>query len=62
MNSSKFLMANLSLQSQKSLDVVQTSTIEKSINLDGNSKINDYTVIKTLGSGSFGKVKLVENS
>ena len=55
-------MANLSLQSQKSLDVVQTSTIEKSINLDGNSKINDYTVIKTLGSGSFGKVKLVENS
>lgn len=44
------------------LEVVQTSKLEKSVDTEGNAKINDYTLTKNLGSGAFGKVKLAQKS
>ena len=42
--------------------MVQTSKLEKTIDNEGHSKLNDYTLISNLGSGAFGKVKLAQNS
>jgi [calcium/calmodulin-dependent protein kinase] kinase len=47
---------------QQTLEVVQTSKLEKTIDIEGNSKINDYKVLSNLGAGAFGKVKLAQNS
>jgi serine/threonine protein kinase len=43
------------------LDVVHTSKLEKSVDNDGNSKINNYIVSRKLGQGAFGKVKLASD-
>lgn len=42
-------------------DVIQTTKITKSTDKYGNCSINQYSFIKTLGVGSFGKVKLALN-
>lgn len=39
-----------------------TKSVISTRDLSGNKKINQYIVIKTIGKGSFGKVKLVLNT
>ncbi|CAD8047862.1 unnamed protein product [Paramecium primaurelia] len=50
-----------SLQVQHTLEVVQTSHLEKSVNEEGMAQINQYTVLESLGQGAFGKVKKAQN-
>jgi serine/threonine protein kinase/Leucine-rich repeat (LRR) protein len=42
-------------------DVKERPVVSKGRNDDGNKVINDYTVVKELGRGSFAKVKLLQN-
>eukprot|EP00759_Apiculatamorpha_spiralis_P042449 PhF_6_TR40497/c1_g1_i1/m.60596 len=42
--------------------VTETPTLHKSMSTNGNKLINQYAVIRNLGQGAFGKVKLAENS
>ena len=44
------------------LSVISKSVISTSKQRDGRKKINQYIVMKQIGKGSFGKVKLVLNS
>ena len=48
------------LMSQKEIPIVHT-TMRKSITEGGQTKINQYTMEKTLGRGSFAKVKLASD-
>ncbi|CAD8115080.1 unnamed protein product [Paramecium sonneborni] len=59
--SSQRLKPRKSLAVQNTLEVVQTSRLEKSINVEGMAQINQYTVIESLGQGAFGKVKKAQN-
>ncbi|CAD8196625.1 unnamed protein product [Paramecium pentaurelia] len=61
MLSSQRLKPRKSLAVQNTLEVVQTSRLEKSINVEGMAQINQYTVIESLGQGAFGKVKKAQN-
>ncbi|CAK92905.1 unnamed protein product (macronuclear) [Paramecium tetraurelia] len=58
---SQRLKPRKSLAVQHTLEVVQTSRLEKSINVEGMAQINQYTVIESLGQGAFGKVKKAQN-
>jgi hypothetical protein len=42
--------------------VKESSFVAIGVDDDGNKTINEYTVLSTLGSGSFAKVKLCVNS
>lgn len=41
-----------------SSDIKETFKVQLSKDVDGNKTVNEYTILKTLGSGSYGKVKL----
>ncbi|ORC92245.1 protein kinase [Trypanosoma theileri] len=47
-----------SIQSMEHRPVVETSTVIKSIDDDGNKVINSYSILSLIGHGSYGKVKL----
>ena len=53
--------SNMSPKSSQRLNVMTTSKVEKSIDEDGHSKINNYTIDSKLGQGAFGKVKLAHD-
>jgi [calcium/calmodulin-dependent protein kinase] kinase len=37
---------------------MQKSVLEKSVNAEGQTQLNQYTLLSEIGRGSFGKVKL----
>jgi hypothetical protein len=51
---------NRSLKRTKST-VIETSILDKTVDDDGQKKINQYVLIKEIGRGGFGKVKLAVN-
>lgn len=54
-----FLDVDFSVSSDVPKD---TTTVKISTDDEGNKMINDYTLVRTLGSGSYGKVKLCMNN
>ena len=42
--------------------VIETNRVDKSVDEDGQKKINQYILIKEIGRGGFGKVKLAINA
>lgn len=41
--------------------VIETSYVKKDVDEEGKKKINSYTLLKELGRGGFGKVKLASS-
>eukprot|EP00742_Colponemidia_sp_Colp-10_P002254 GILJ01002408.1.p1 GENE.GILJ01002408.1~~GILJ01002408.1.p1 ORF type:complete len:443 (-),score=66.46 GILJ01002408.1:154-1440(-) len=52
------LQKQTSVGSDKSREVKETKTLVKKKNEEGHAQINEYTLVKDLGEGAFGKVKL----
>jgi len=59
-NSTPFIggETNLDRKKRNSIQIIETSRLDKSINENGFKTINQYTILNELGRGSFAKVQL----